>query len=398
MKKKSILGLLLLLFMVMLAVSACGQQDAESPAPDSTVQGVQETGQETGEDPAETGEEAVPEVAGEKETPEETEGSLQAKEKPAPAGESGQESPAPPKNPESPENLEKTEKKNLITLQVTRDFGAQVVSHKKVELQKDWTILDLLKANLEIETDLDGEFINGINGLKTDKGGLSGKRTDWFYYVNGICADMGADAYRLQGGETVWWDYHLWESMGSAISAVIGSYPEPFIHGYGGKTGGTTVMHAPEKVKLGEKLKKALEAKGVKTVTLSGIEEDVLKKRKGPVLVIGEWPELNQVKWLQDFNKAYRKTGTGVHFTDQGLELIQYNGEVDREVSGSAGVIIATGSGLGDEAPLWIVGGTDEKGLDQAVNLLADHPEKISGMYGAALESGKIVRLPVQPD
>lgn len=393
MKKKTMMGLFLLALMVMLAASACGQPEAESmeqenleqesPAPDSTPNGIQETEQE----PAETTEKTASDAREESGEPTKKEVSPQPKENSVQAEETGQKTTLPLENPE---------KKNMVTLQVTRDFGSQVILNKKVELQEGGTVLDILEANLEVETDLDGGFIKGINGLKMDKGGLSGKRTDWFYYVNGICADAGADGYSLREGETIWWDYHLWESMGSAISAVIGSYPEPFMHGYGEEVGGTTVMSTPEKTEPAEKMKKALTAKGVKIVNLSVMDEKILKKRKGPVIVVGEWQELNQVKWLQDFNKAYRKTGTGAHFTDQGVELIKYNGEMDREVSGSVGVMMATGSGLGDETPLWLVVGTDEKGLEQAVNLLADHPEKISGMYGAAVVSGDIIRLPIQ--
>ncbi|ATW27578.1 DUF4430 domain-containing protein [Candidatus Formimonas warabiya] len=391
MKKKSRWGVLLIFLLVLTAAAGCGGTAGENPAQDTTLSGAPPTDQE----PAGSVEKTAPEgtkqggedAAEAPDAPAKKEVSPQAKEDPVQAGESGQkEAPAP----------KKEEEKNLVTLKVTRDFGVQPIFEKKITFQKEDTILDLLQDNLDIETDWDGGFIKGINGLVSDKGGLSGKRTDWFYYVNGVCADVGADGYRLHPGETVWWDYHLWASMGSAISAVIGSYPEPFLHGYGGKAGGTTVLCAPEKEELGEKVKKALEAQGVKTVKVSGLEEEKIKKRTGPLVVLGEWQELNGVKWLEDFNKAYRKTGTGVHFTDQGLELVKYNGAADRTLSGSGGVIVATGSGLGDEMPLWLIGGTDEKGLEQAVNVLVESPEKISGLYGAAVTGDEIIRLPVQ--
>lgn len=425
MKKKYVFSLLLLLFLILLMTWGCGGQKAENPPSNNTTQAVTEMDTDTGKERGETKEENKVEAEETKETVEtgsdiKTEKASKDSEKSADkklpvqgetasnkktstlqADQAKEKSTGPLKKldqQKTPENSVKPVKKNAVTLLVTKDFGAQVITAKKVEIEKDGTVLDLLEANMKIETDYDGGFIKGINGLKTDKGGLSGKRTDWFFYVNGVCADMGADAYHLQGGEVVWWDYHLWHGMGSANPAVIGSYPQPFIHGYGGQAGATTVMYTPDKKALGEKMKKALTTQGVKTVSIKEIDENVLKKRKGPVLVLGEWQELNQIKWLQDFNNAYRKTGSSVHFTDQGLDLLLYNGEAGRRVSGSTGVLLATGSGLGDKAPLWIMSGTDEKGLEEAVNLLASEPNKISGMYSAAIKAGKVVRLPLLSD
>jgi len=404
MKKYALWGLLLLLVMAGFAAAACSSLDTE----DSTVKNGLETTESKDQEPVQT-EVASPEVSGvvgeeASELPKDS-GEIEKNpdnkdvnvQKPNKTGKKENEQISQEKNsegtlvpPKEPEPIRQ------VTLKVTKDFGSQVIFNKKVQIENNQTILELLEANLDIETDWDGGFIKGINGLVLDKGGLSGKRTDWFYYVNGICADVGADGYTSAPGETIWWDYHLWQSMGSAISAVIGSYPEPFIHGYEGKVGETTVMSTPEKSELAEKMKKALTDQGIKAVNLSELDEEKLAKRTCPVIVIGEWQELNQIKWLRDFNKAYRKTGTGVHFTDQGVELVKYNGEVDQAVSGSVGVIAATGSGLGDENPLWLVAGTNEKGLKQAVDVLVNNPEKINGMYSVAIVNGEFIRLPIQ--
>ncbi|MEL7564904.1 MAG: DUF4430 domain-containing protein [Dehalobacterium sp.] len=398
MKKISLWGLLLLMFMVVFAVAACASRETKNASgetdqkqtvteePSSEVNG--DTGEEYSEPPAESGqiEENPDDDKKEVSVLNSNETGKEKKEQVSQDQKAGGAS-APLKEPETVRQ---------VALKVTRDFGTQVIFNKKVEIKNNQTIMELLEANLDIETDWDGGFIKGINGLISDKGGLSGKRTDWFYYVNGICSDVGADGYAPAPGETIWWDYHLWQSMGSAISAVIGCYPEPFIHGYEGKIGATTIMSTQEKSALAEKLKQALTDQGVKTVNLSGLDEGKLAKRTGPVIALGEWQELNQVKWLEDFNKAYRKTGTGVHFTDPEAELVKYNGELDQAVSGSVGVIVATGSGLGDESPLWLVAGTDEKGLEQAINVLVNTPEKINGLYSAAIVNGEIVCLPIQ--
>ncbi|MGI6066499.1 MAG: DUF4430 domain-containing protein [Bacillota bacterium] len=284
-----------------------------------------------------------------------------------------------------------------VTLRVTKNFGREIIFHETVPIKKDWTVMDLLQAHLEVETKWDGGFVNGINGLESEKGGIRKERQDWFFYVNGVCADGGAAAYRLQSNDQVWWDYHLWNNMGSAISALVGSYPEPFIHSYRGKGGPVTVMSSPQDQHLAEKTVKALKAQGAAKVAIGSLDVAAMENRKGPVLVLGVWDDLKEITWLAKFNEAYRKTGMGVHFTDGGVELFTSHGELGETVKESAGIIAATGAGLGDENPLWLLVGTDAQGLNEAVKILTESPKKISGMYQAAVVSGKVLRLPLEP-
>lgn len=282
-----------------------------------------------------------------------------------------------------------------ISLLVTRDFGGKTLLDKKVELKKSWTVIDVLQANTKIATGWDGGLVTGINGLQSDNGGMFGKRQDWFYFVNGICADVGAAEYELRAGELVWWDYHAWESMGLVNSAVIGCYPEPFIHGYRGKVGPTTIVSHADNLTLAGDLQQALRAKGVSTVNVKELDENLLKNRQGPTIVIGEWNRLKDIPWLETLNKAYRKNGTCIHFTGEGLELLNYRGQVGRTITGSVGVIAATGEGLGDHSPLWLVAGTDREGLQQAVDVLVKSPGKISRLYSAVVDSRRIIGLPL---
>lgn len=282
-----------------------------------------------------------------------------------------------------------------VKLLVTKDFGNETLFEKKVEIKEDRTVIDLLKANLEITTKWDGDFVNGINGLESENGGVSGNRFDWFYYINGICADVGAAGYELNPGDIVWWDYHAWKSMGSANSAVIGCFPEPFIHGYRGNVGTTTIITSEENNSLANDVQKALEKNGVTSIESKTLNEDFLQNRQGPTIVMGEWSELKELTYLEKLNKAYKKTGTNVHFTDKGLELLDYSGKAARTVTESAGVIVSTGAGLGDESPLWLIVGNNREGLEQAVEVLVENPDKISKAYGVAVVSGEIVRLPI---
>jgi hypothetical protein len=283
-----------------------------------------------------------------------------------------------------------------VTLMITRDFGKQVLVKKEAVLDKNSTVLDVLKANSNVSTKYDGSYVSSMQGLQSNTGGISGDNSDWFYYINGICSDAGAGDYNLKAGEHIWWDYHPWKSAGFVNSAVIGCFPEPFIHGYRGKINGAVVMASPENTALAAELEQTLKNRGAANVNRVELSNGLLEKRARPTIVIGTWPELKQLEWLHQFNNAWKKTGTGSHFTDNSLELLDYGGNAARTISGSAGIIAAAGAGLGDANPIWIIAGTDQKGLQEAVEVLTKSPAKISGMYSAAVTSGEIIRLPLQ--
>jgi len=287
------------------------------------------------------------------------------------------------------------DKLDKVTLWVTRDFGNNSILNKKVVLKKDWSVFDVLERTTRITTSHGGSFIESINGIESKSGGFGGEQKAWLYYVNGIFADVGVLDYYPQPGDVIWWDYHGWQRM-SMFPAVIGCYPEPFLHGYREKAKPTVILSSEDDRALAGNLQKALKAKGVASVSIKNLDNQLLQDRQGPTIVIGEWSQLSQIEWFNGLNKAYRKNGTSVHFTGDGVELLDYRGQVVHKIDKSAGVIAATGEGSGDDSPLWLVVGTGREGLQQAVEVLVNSPGKISGMYNAAIAGGEIIRLPLQ--
>jgi hypothetical protein len=120
---------------------------------------------------------------------------------------------------------------------VTRDRGAKVLLVKKVPA--GLTGMQALRRVAEVETRYGGRFVQAINGLE---GSVSARR-DWFYFVNGYEGDRSAAEYRLHPGDVEWWDYRSWAGGGAQhIPVVVGAFPEPFLHGYGGKRRPAVVM------------------------------------------------------------------------------------------------------------------------------------------------------------
>ena len=85
--------------------------------------------------------------------------------------------------------------------------------------------MTLLAGHARIDTEYGGGFVSGINGVKSTFGGVSSAQAaDWFYWVDGTMADVGAADYRLHGGETVWWDFHQW-AHAMSIPAALSAFP-----------------------------------------------------------------------------------------------------------------------------------------------------------------------------
>jgi len=115
------------------------------------------------------------------------------------------------------------------TLWVTRDRGAEVLLDVKVDAGQ--TLMRALDSKVELETRYGGRFVQAIDGLS---GSLEDQR-DWFWFVNGYEGDRSASAYRLRDGDVAWLDYRGWQREGEA-RVVVGAFPEPFLHGYDGRT------------------------------------------------------------------------------------------------------------------------------------------------------------------
>jgi hypothetical protein len=105
-----------------------------------------------------------------------------------------------------------------IELTVTRDYGSQVLEQASESINESDTVLRLLDRNADVETRYGGGFVQSIDGLA---GGQSdGRRSDWFFYVNGIESPVGSAEYDPADGDRIWWDFHDWTSA-MRVPAVV---------------------------------------------------------------------------------------------------------------------------------------------------------------------------------
>jgi hypothetical protein len=114
-------------------------------------------------------------------------------------------------------------------LWVTRDRGAKLLVDTSVDAGQ--TLMRALASKTEVKTRYGGRYVQAVNGIE---GSLNAQR-DWFWFVNGYEGGRSAASYRLHDGDVAWLDYRAWEREGEA-RVVVGAFPEPFLHGYDGKT------------------------------------------------------------------------------------------------------------------------------------------------------------------
>jgi len=85
---------------------------------------------------------------------------------------------------------------------VTRDFGKQrVLSATEDPIEGGETVMRMLMRNADVKTRYGGRFVNAIKGTGSRTSGT--ERLDWFYYVNGIEADVGAAERKVAGGDRI---------------------------------------------------------------------------------------------------------------------------------------------------------------------------------------------------
>jgi hypothetical protein len=270
-----------------------------------------------------------------------------------------------------------------VTLTVTRDFGThRVAAITKGHVPGSETVMRMLERSFRIGTRYGGGFVESINGLS----GTSNRR-DWFYYVNGIMASAGAAQTAVHHGDRVWWDLHDWISP-EQPAAVVGSYPEPFLRGVGGKRYPTTVECATDVAKACQRVGAALSAIGVPVASQAlgggGSGTDSV------AVLVGTWKDVRPSNAGAFIAKGPASSGVYATFSGGSLELLGPQGNVTRTLGPGAGLIAATAQG--SQPPTWLITGTDPAGVLAAAGAL--NASSLEDHFALAVQGKQKLPLP----
>jgi hypothetical protein len=275
------------------------------------------------------------------------------------------------------------------SLRVTRDFGrAELGSVSTDTLPEDQTVMRLLRSKFEVDTRFGGRFVQAIDGVAGE--GASGRR-DWFFFVNGLEADVGAAEYELSPGDRVQWDLRHWETA-MRVPAIVGAFPEPFRSGTEGERRPVRVECEEAQTEPCREAKEALQRTGV---PVSGSSLGAPGTETVTRLVVARWPEARIVRGAPTLEEGPEASGVFARLDRQGrsLELLDADGEVARTVRPGDGTALLAALRPLDDELVWLVTALDDKGLAAGVAALRE--DLLRDAFAVAVTGRTVEKLPL---
>ena len=274
-----------------------------------------------------------------------------------------------------------------VTLTVTRGFGEQQIGSTTAKhVPGSETVLRMLERSFTVHNRFGGGFVESINGLSG-----SGSRRDWFYYVNGVQAPQGAASTAVHKGDQIWWDLHDWTATDS-VPAVVGSFPEPFVHGVGGKRLPTTLECGVDVPAACKRVTAAL------TTAKVPVSSQLLGTGSGPDslgVVVGTWSDLAPEVAASLIAHGPSASGVYARFTGPGghsLQVLDPQGAVTRTLGAGSGLVAATADS--SSKPTWLITGTDVAGVSAAARALT--PGALHDHFALAVQGSSELPVPSQ--
>ncbi len=267
------------------------------------------------------------------------------------------------------------------TLTVTRDYGSTPLdAASEDDPSESESVLRLLDRNADITTRYGGGFVQSIDGLA---GSTSGdRRSDWFFYVNGVESPVGATGVRVHGGDRIWWDFRDWTDA-MRVPAVVGSFPQPFL----ADNGGVDVDCAGASAACAT-VARALRDDGVDVTTKRGLG----RSGSSPRVLVGPWQKVGEDRATRQVEDGPGVSGVFARFAGPDeLDALDVRGDTAKRLRAGAGLVAAVR--LGDDAPTWIVTGTDADGVKAAASRVGK--SSLRDRYALAVSGGRELPLPV---
>jgi Domain of unknown function (DUF4430) len=275
----------------------------------------------------------------------------------------------------------------VVTLTVTRGFGAAPVGAvTEKSIPGSQTVMRLLEGSFNVSTRYSGGFVESIDGHAG-----SSSRLDWFYYVNGVQATLGAAGTSVHTGDRIWWDLHDWSAT-DTIPAVVGSFPEPFVHGINGRRYPVTLQCAADTTKACKRVTSELNSLGV-PVSSQAIGGGSGTDSIG--VVVGTWRDVHGELLAQLIDHGPASSGVYARFAGSSgstLQLLDPASKVVRTLGAGAGLIAATAQP--STGPFWLITGTDVAGVSAAADALT--PARLHNHFALAVEGANDLPVPLE--
>ena len=278
----------------------------------------------------------------------------------------------------------------------TRNFGQELIFDEMVKIQEGTSALDTVMQVAEVETSYGGGFVDSINGIRSGYTRGKSAKEDWFFYINGIMSNIGALDYILYPADVVHWDFHDW-SFQMFTPATIGAFPESFRYGFGGSKFPTLIVCSDNLKDVAENLERQLIKLGVTDIDIKGFSDLSENEREGSNLILLGTMDNGLIAEL---NQNWRRLGFFAYIDNGSIVALNAEGEVAARYDAGAGLIQATqnpwnpkGTGACENV-VWMVTGTDEVGVKEAVGVLTNHHVKLRYAHAVIIDNRKTIKAP----
>ncbi len=277
-----------------------------------------------------------------------------------------------------------------VQLLVTSEFGARVVLRSgPLRASSHETVLGLLSHYYPVRVGAGGRHVQSIGGIPAATStGANEPHGEWFYYVNGVQASTPPATASVRPGDHIWWDLHD-ASHASNATAVVGSFPEPFLNGIEGKRLPVRIECVSVSGRACNAVTAGMRASAVPAAIAavgSGGAPETLR------VLVGPWGRIGGELAAEGIGRGPSVSGVFASFSADGraLTLLDQDGRPVKRLTSDAGLVAATQSVK--EEPVWLVTGTDERGVELAAR--AFNPTALAHHFALALAPGAAIALP----
>ena len=271
-------------------------------------------------------------------------------------------------------------------LVVQHDFGSERVGRVTQTVKSSDTVMRVLQRHFKVKTRYGGGFVQSIGGVAGGHHG--GRPVDWFFYVNGLEATKGAASTQARGGDSILWDIHDWGS-GDRSAAIVGSFPEPFLHGINGKKVPLRLECADAATAACGVVAKNLSAQGIGTARSAvgtQVSQEVFR------LVVGTWKDVKAADGASLLPRGPGGSGVFVRPTANGFALLDPTGHTVGRLGAGGGLVAATKAA--NQQATWLVIGVDDAGTMRAARALT--PRRLAGAFALAVAPSGDAKLPLE--
>ena len=280
-----------------------------------------------------------------------------------------------------------------VKILATENYGGPTIFSEEVEISRGASAWDVLKKVSDVTNNYGGGFVESINSIKSEYSG-SGKKNDWFYYINGMLSPIGASQYIVHPGDVERWDFHDWSSD-RTTTAIIADFPEPFLHGFRGSIPQISIVYSKEFLHEAYMVKNKLEDLDILSSVISFNKLLDEKKENNNLILIGKYDE-SLIKELYENSK---ELGFFIEVQDDNIQTFDETGNPEN-VFDYGGVIIATqnpwnpkGNWNGENV-VWVVSGVTSKDVHNAVDLLVNNPDDLKNATSIVIINENIYKVP----